>query len=135
MAAAQLRLVDDVVVEQRRGVDHLDDRRQRVVTLALVSAGARGKQNQRRAQPLAAPADDVIGDLPDQRDVGIEARAKDLVDLRTVGGENGSEGLGRHGGDWGPRGGARQEGGTSGGGHHVGGAPGAARGRLNRAGL
>ena len=87
MAAAQVRFVDDVVVQQRRRVDHLDHRRQRVMVRSRVAAGARRQQQQRGAQPLAAAADDVLGDLADQRDVGIEARAQHAVDLGHVGGE------------------------------------------------
>ena len=74
MAAPQCGLVDDVVVQQRGGVDHLDHRRQRVLLGARDSRVApRGQQQQRRAQALAAAADDVLGDLADQNDVGGEA--------------------------------------------------------------
>ena len=43
MPAPQLRFVDDVVVKQRRRVDHLDDRRERVVIASRVAASARGQ--------------------------------------------------------------------------------------------
>src|SRR4029450_10886924 len=68
-AAAQGRFVDDVVVEQGGRVDHLDDGGERVVRAARVAAGPRGEDHERGAQPLAAAADDVFGDLPDQHDV------------------------------------------------------------------
>ena len=96
MAPAKLGIVDDVVVQQRRRVDHLDDRRQRVPIGALVPAGARGEQDQRRPQALASPADDVLGDLADQCDVRTEALPEDAVDLGHLGREQGLEVFGGH---------------------------------------
>ena len=80
MAAAQLGFIDDVVVEQSRGVDHLHDCGERMVVHATIIEGARRQQQQRGPQFLAAAADDVLGNLTDQRDVRIERSAQDPVD-------------------------------------------------------
>ena len=61
-AAAHLRVVDDVVVDQRRGVDELDDRRVQHRALALVAAEPRRHQQHGRADALAAARLDVFAD-------------------------------------------------------------------------
>src|SRR5215467_4201228 len=40
--------------------------------LAPISRRAGGEENKRRAQPLAASRDDVLGHLPYEHDVGVE---------------------------------------------------------------
>ena len=85
----QLRFVDDVVVQQRGRVDHLDHGRQRVMIAAAIAAGAGREQQQARAKPLAAAADDVFGNLADQHDVGREARAQHGVHFGHIGPDNG----------------------------------------------
>ena len=79
VAAAQRGLVDDVVVEQRRGMDHLDDGGDFVMLRAAVTASRRCEEHQGRPQPLAAAGDDVFGDLADQDDVGGEALAQNPI--------------------------------------------------------
>ena len=75
LAAAQRRLVDHVVVQQRGGVDELDDGGQ-LVALGPVEAQRLGEQqHQRRPHALAAGADDVVRDLVDQRHLRGQARA------------------------------------------------------------
>ena len=66
---AQLGAINDVVVEQRRGVDELDDGRCVEMPVARVAAGPRRQQDEQRAQPLAATTDDVVADLVDEHDV------------------------------------------------------------------
>jgi hypothetical protein len=67
--SAQRRLVDDVVVKQRRRVDELH-RRGELEALAAAEAQRLGKkQDQHGADPLAAGADDVVRNLVDQGDV------------------------------------------------------------------
>ena len=61
-AAAQLGLVDDVVVDERRGVNELDHRRVQHRALAGVARHARGHQQHRRTNPLAAAVLDVVAD-------------------------------------------------------------------------
>ena len=96
-AAAPLRgLVDDVVVQQRRRVDHLDDRGERVLVAAGVAACAGGQQQQRRPQPLAAAADDVVGDLADERDLGGERALERRVDLGHAGTDDGRQEIDGH---------------------------------------
>ena len=97
-AAPQLRLVDDVVVQQRRGVDKLDHRGELEVGLAAISGGAGAQQQQRRAQPLAAPGDDVFRDLPHQGDVRVQTLAHQVVDPLHFVGDGGEFDQGGHGG-------------------------------------
>ena len=63
------------------------DRREFLVMAAAVAERARGKQHQRRAQALAAGADDVLGDLADQHHVGMQAVTNDGVHRLHVGGD------------------------------------------------
>ena len=81
------RLVEHIIVDERCRVDHLDNRRKRVVLVALVAARARGEEDEGRAQTLAAAADDVFGDLAYQHDFGAQRVAQHEVDLRHFGGE------------------------------------------------
>jgi len=67
-------------VQQRGGVDELDDRRGLDVAVAAVAAGPGGEQHRQRPQPLAARADDVVGDLVDQCDVARQALDDDPVE-------------------------------------------------------
>ena len=43
----------------------------------LAAAGAAGQHDEQRPQALAAPGDDVLGDLVDQRNGALEARPDD----------------------------------------------------------
>ena len=88
-AAAQVGLVDHVVVQQGRGVDELDHRRQLVGigadALAIAAAQGPGReQQQHRPQALAAGADDVLGDLVDQHHVRGEPAPDQRIDRRHV---------------------------------------------------
>ena len=71
-AAAQVRVVDDVVVDERRGVDELDDRRVQNRAVALVAAEARGHQQDRGPDPLSAARLNVVADLRDQVDLRLD---------------------------------------------------------------
>ena len=68
-AAPRLGLVDDVVVNQRRGVNDLDHRAQPNRALPLVVEQLRGKQQQGRADALAAACAQIFADLGDGLDV------------------------------------------------------------------
>ena len=59
LPAAQRRVIDDVVVDQRRRVDELDHRGVGDLLLAVVAEQAGGEQQQGGAHPLAAPLGDV----------------------------------------------------------------------------
>ena len=101
-AAAQVGLVDHVVVQQRGGVDELDDRRQLVVVGTDRAGGAAGQHHQHRPQALAAGRDDVLGHLVDQHHV----RRQPSTDQRVDGGHvAGGEGLDRRQVEPGGRGG------------------------------
>ena len=83
-AAPQIGFVDDVVVQQRRRVDELDDRRQLVPCPVVSPSAPAHEQQQRGPQPLAAGADDVLGDLVDQHHFGCQALPDDAIDLLHV---------------------------------------------------
>ena len=65
--APERRLVDDVVVDERRGVEHLDDAGQADASRTGVAGQARRQQEEHRAQALTAGARDVPAHLLDQR--------------------------------------------------------------------
>jgi hypothetical protein len=60
-------------------MNELDHGRQFVVMLAAITQSAGGKQYQSRTQSLAATLNDVLGDLPDQHHVGMQALANHRV--------------------------------------------------------
>ena len=74
LAAAQLRGVDHVVVQQGGGVDELDRRGQLQAPSPRAAGQARGGHGQQRAQPLAAGGDQVVGQRRDHRDRAVHAR-------------------------------------------------------------
>ena len=80
----ELRVVDDVVVEQGGGVDELDDYRKLDVPVAVVTERTRGEQHQQRPQPLAPAPDDVLRDLVHKSDVGRETVPNGAIDGREV---------------------------------------------------
>src|SRR5690606_28291130 len=71
-ATAHFRHVDDIVVQQRGGMDELNDRGQGHVVALRVTAGAGAEQHQQGAYPLASRFDDVVADAFDQGDFGVE---------------------------------------------------------------
>ena len=83
--AAEVRVVDDVVVDERRGVDELDDGGVEDRPIAGVTDEARGHQQDRRPDPLAAAGPDVLPDLRDQRHFRLDVARELLVDLLKVG--------------------------------------------------
>jgi hypothetical protein len=85
-AAAQLGLVDDVVVQQRRGVDELDGGRELEALGSGEAERPREQQHQHRPDALAAGADDVVRDLVDQGHIRSEPPLDDGVHLLHVGG-------------------------------------------------
>jgi hypothetical protein len=85
LAAAHVALVDDVVMQQRRGVHEFDGGRELDVAVAPVAAEIGHRERQHRPQPLAARGDQVVGDLRDHRHVGAGARQDHRVDALHVG--------------------------------------------------
>ena len=104
-AAPQIGFVDDVIVQQRRRMDELDDSRQFVPMPGRVAERARDEQQQRGPQPLAAGPDDVLGDLVDQHHFGCQALPDDAIDLLHVLGDRGEQ----RGGVWGGSGSGRHD--------------------------
>ena len=99
VTAPHVGFVDDIVVQQRGGVDHLDDRGENVMVGPSVPGRTCGQQQQGRAQPLAAAGDDVFGDLPDENNLGIEGLAHDAVDGVHVGADRSLQEIDDH--EWG----------------------------------
>ena len=69
-------VVQDVVVDERRGMDHLDDGRQHDVLVADAAGRLRREQQQHRPQPLAAKPSRVREDVGQ---VGIRGRQFAIV--------------------------------------------------------
>ena len=69
-AAAGVGLVDDVVVDQRCGVQHLNDGAEADARVRGAAEGFGGEQQQQRADALAAAGHQVARDVRDDRDVG-----------------------------------------------------------------
>ena len=79
--AAHVVAVDDVVVQQARGVDELaGDRDVHRVSHHVAAAGAEHQQGHRRPDALAAAADQVIGDLGEARFARREQAGEALLD-------------------------------------------------------
>ena len=83
-ATPHVRIVNDVVVQQRGGMDEFDHRSQFVMMPSGVAACAGRQDYKRRPQPFAAAAYDVVGHLPDEDHVGLESIANDAVNLAHV---------------------------------------------------
>ena len=79
-AAAQVRFVHDVVVQQRGRMDEFHHGGQKLVMRAFVPQGARHHQHHGRAHALAAGPNDVVADRADQDHIGIQPLADNRVD-------------------------------------------------------
>jgi len=85
-APSEFRVVDDVVVNECRGVDELDDRRVEDghVAVRLAAGQSAGHQHHRRPHPLAARVLQVLADLRDQLDARVDVPQECLVDAFKV---------------------------------------------------
>ena len=99
-AATQSGLIDNVIVQQSRRMDELDGGSQFMLGGAAVTKRTADQQQDRRPQPLASRADDVISDGTDQHHIRIEAAADHRIDrshvllddrVKVGGGERGRE--------------------------------------------
>ena len=95
-AAAQIGVVDDVVVDERRGVNEFDDRRVQDRPIAGVAAEARRHQQHRGTNALSAAGLDVPPDLRNQLDLRLDVPAEFTIDRLEVG-ANGLEDLRQRG--------------------------------------
>ena len=68
-APSQQRVIHHVVVQQRGGMQELDDGGELDVIRAVVAAAVGGQEHEQRPQPLAAGLHDVLADLFDHGDV------------------------------------------------------------------
>ena len=87
--AAQIGLVHDIVVQQRRGMDELDHRGKLDACVSPIAGRSGGEQQQGRAQSLPASRHDVLGDLANKHDLGIEPPADDPVNALHIFGNKG----------------------------------------------
>ena len=83
-AAARVRPVDDVIVNQRGAMNQLDDGAKPDRAVSPVSRIARRKQQQGRAQPLASSAQQIARDFRDRLDRRVVLERKLLLDLGQV---------------------------------------------------
>ena len=82
--APQLRLVDDVVVNQRGRVNELEDGGVEHRALARVAGHASGHQQNGRADPLPAAVPDVVTDRRDEGDLRLHVPGELTLDLTKV---------------------------------------------------
>lgn len=71
-AAAHVRFVDDVVMQQRGGMNEFDQGGDGDVLVAFIAQRARRQDGDHRPDALTATADNVIAKLIDERDIGIQ---------------------------------------------------------------
>ncbi len=83
-AAPQVAGIDDIVMQQGRGVDEFDRGGERDMAVAAIAAQPGAAQGQHRPQPLAAAGDDMTGELRDQPDRAVHAIDDQPVDLFEV---------------------------------------------------
>jgi hypothetical protein len=76
---AQVALVHDIVMEQRRRMNEFHTSGQPDMAVAAIVAELGGRQRQQRPQALAACGDDVPGQLWDQRHRALHALEDALV--------------------------------------------------------
>ena len=77
-AAASVRAIDDVVVDEGGAVDHLDDSAERNGSGALIAAGAGSEKKQRGTKALAAALAEIASDFGDGLD-GFAGLGSDLA--------------------------------------------------------
>ena len=78
------RLIKNVIVHERRRVDHLDDRRQDGMSLRDQAARFSGKENESRAQPFASIVGAMIDELLHERESTPQLMLKNALSLGKV---------------------------------------------------
>ena len=84
-AAPQIAFIDDVVMQQGRGMDKFDAGGESGVALAFIAAQPRRAQGQHRPQALAAGGDDMAGKLRYQQHLALHLFENDFVYARQIG--------------------------------------------------
>lgn len=87
--APQRRFVDHIVVQQRGGMNELDDGSQFVMMTAPVIQRTGSEQDQGRSHAFAAAVDDVFGNLPDKNHIGVQTVADHRIHRLHVGPDQG----------------------------------------------
>jgi polyisoprenoid-binding protein YceI len=82
--AAEIGIVDNIIVEQGRRVNEFDHAGQGDMAVAPVPAQPGSKQQQGRPDPLTAAGEDVLSHLADQRDIRLEVLFELLFDIFQV---------------------------------------------------
>src|SRR6478736_6233389 len=82
--APQIRVVDDVVVNQGGRVNELDNGRVERSPIATVARETRGHEEDGRTDPLAAARANVLPDLRDEVDVRLKMPLELPIDLIQV---------------------------------------------------
>ena len=85
LAPAQAGTVDHIVVEQCGGVNELDRGGELVMPRPGVVEQRSAREGQHRPHPLAAPGDQVAGELGDQRDLRLHPLEDHRIDRVHVG--------------------------------------------------
>src|SRR5688500_10296713 len=83
--ATQIGIVDDVVVDQRGGMDEFHHRRIEGRAIAGVAREASGHEQNGRTDALTPAGSNVLADLRDQIDVRLEVPLELAIDLGEVG--------------------------------------------------
>ncbi|BEH73801.1 hypothetical protein GBS0709_29180 [Edwardsiella tarda] len=68
---SHIRFIDDIIVQECRGMDEFDEGGDGNMAIPLVVERTRRQYRDHRTDPLAAAADDVIAKLVDERDVRV----------------------------------------------------------------
>jgi hypothetical protein len=84
-AAPHIRIVDDVVVHQRRGVNEFDHGRVQDGASPGVAAQARAHEQHRRAHALAAALQQVVADLGNDVDLRLDLSRELALDRFQIG--------------------------------------------------
>src|SRR5690606_542410 len=72
LTASQFRSINNIVMQQSRGMNELHDCGQIVMIFTAIAERAGGKDYQRRPQALPAAVDDIFAYLPDECYFGVE---------------------------------------------------------------
>ena len=83
----EFTLIDDVVVQQRRGVQELGRGRDRDALGRRVAGRLRGEQGRHRAKALAPGEGQVAADARDDRKARVQQLAESKLDLREIVGD------------------------------------------------